>query len=91
MPYPSIVVWVPFNEAWGQFKTKEIAEWTEAEFKIEFSLLFIKSMGCLIYFTVTSDSFNQPELVKVPLAEISSPLTLLPLPLVVSTKATAQV
>jgi len=28
--FPSIVVWVPFNEAWGQFKTKEIAEWTEA-------------------------------------------------------------
>ena len=26
--FPSIVVWVPFNEAWGQFKTKEIAEWT---------------------------------------------------------------
>lgn len=26
--YPSIVVWVPFNEAWGQFKTKEITEWT---------------------------------------------------------------
>jgi beta-galactosidase/beta-glucuronidase len=25
---PSIVVWVPFNEAWGQFKTKEIVEWT---------------------------------------------------------------
>jgi beta-galactosidase/beta-glucuronidase len=22
--YPSIVVWVPFNEAWGQFKTKEV-------------------------------------------------------------------
>jgi beta-galactosidase/beta-glucuronidase len=22
--HPSIVVWVPFNEAWGQFKTKEI-------------------------------------------------------------------
>ena len=22
--YPSIVVWVPFNEAWGQFKTVEI-------------------------------------------------------------------
>ena len=22
-------VWVPFNEAWGQFKTKEIAEWTK--------------------------------------------------------------
>ena len=29
MPYPSIVVWVPFNEAWGQFKTKEIADWTK--------------------------------------------------------------
>lgn len=27
--YPSIVVWVPFNEAWGQFKTVEITEWTE--------------------------------------------------------------
>lgn len=26
---PSVVVWVPFNEAWGQFKTKEIAEWTK--------------------------------------------------------------
>lgn len=28
--YPSIVVWVPFNEAWGQFKTKEIVEWNMA-------------------------------------------------------------
>lgn len=28
--YPSIVVWVPFNEAWGQFKTAEIAEWTKS-------------------------------------------------------------
>nr|WP_262903610.1 sugar-binding domain-containing protein [Niabella beijingensis] len=28
--YPSIVCWVPFNEAWGQFKTKEIVEWTMA-------------------------------------------------------------
>lgn len=27
--YPSIVVWVPFNEAWGQFKTVEITEWTK--------------------------------------------------------------
>ncbi|GAC1443401.1 MAG: glycoside hydrolase family 2 TIM barrel-domain containing protein [Sediminibacterium sp.] len=26
--YPSIVVWTPFNEAWGQFKTKEIVNWT---------------------------------------------------------------
>jgi beta-galactosidase/beta-glucuronidase len=26
---PSIICWVPFNEAWGQFKTKEIAEWTK--------------------------------------------------------------
>lgn len=29
--FPSIVVWTPFNEAWGQFKTKEIAEWTKAK------------------------------------------------------------
>jgi beta-galactosidase/beta-glucuronidase len=27
--YPSICVWVPFNEAWGQFKTREITEWTQ--------------------------------------------------------------
>ncbi|SOD15342.1 glycoside hydrolase family 2 protein [Pedobacter xixiisoli] len=27
--YPSIVTWVPFNEAWGQFKTVEISEWTK--------------------------------------------------------------
>ncbi len=27
--YPSIGVWVPFNEAWGQFKTTEIAAWTK--------------------------------------------------------------
>jgi len=27
--FPSIVVWTPFNEAWGQFKTKEIADWTK--------------------------------------------------------------
>ena len=26
--YPSIAVWVPFNEAWGQFKTPEIVAWT---------------------------------------------------------------
>lgn len=26
--YPCIVVWTPFNEAWGQFKTVEISEWT---------------------------------------------------------------
>lgn len=28
--HPSIVCWVPFNEAWGQFKTQEIVEWTKA-------------------------------------------------------------
>ena len=27
--FPSIGTWVPFNEAWGQFKTCEIAEWTK--------------------------------------------------------------
>ena len=27
--YPSIVVWVPFNEAWGQFDTEEITNWTK--------------------------------------------------------------
>lgn len=28
--YPSIVMWVPFNEGWGQFQTETIVEWTEA-------------------------------------------------------------
>ncbi len=28
--FPSIVVWVPFNEGWGQFKTEEIVKWTMA-------------------------------------------------------------
>ena len=27
--HPSIAVWVPFNEAWGQFKTPEIVAWTK--------------------------------------------------------------
>lgn len=27
--YPCIGVWVPFNEAWGQFKTPEIVDWTK--------------------------------------------------------------
>ena len=26
---PSVVVWVPFNEAWGQFDTEKAAEWTK--------------------------------------------------------------
>ena len=26
--FPCIVVWTPFNEAWGQFKTVNITEWT---------------------------------------------------------------
>jgi beta-galactosidase/beta-glucuronidase len=25
---PSVVVWVPFNEGWGQFDTGKVAEWT---------------------------------------------------------------
>lgn len=28
--YSSIVMWVPFNEAWGQFKTEEITAWTKS-------------------------------------------------------------
>ncbi|MDE6438613.1 MAG: beta-galactosidase, partial [Muribaculaceae bacterium] len=26
--HPCVAVWVPFNEAWGQFKSEAIAEWT---------------------------------------------------------------
>jgi beta-galactosidase/beta-glucuronidase len=28
--HPSVVCWVPFNEAWGQFKTEEIVDWTKS-------------------------------------------------------------
>lgn len=28
-PFPSIVMWVPFNEGWGQFETARIAAWTK--------------------------------------------------------------
>jgi hypothetical protein len=28
--HPSICVWVPFNESWGQFKTNEILDWTKS-------------------------------------------------------------
>lgn len=28
MSHPSVVVWVPFNEAWGQFDTEKVSEWT---------------------------------------------------------------
>lgn len=27
--YPCIAMWIPFNEAWGQFKTVEITNWTK--------------------------------------------------------------
>ncbi len=27
--HPCIVMWIPFNEGWGQFETKKIAEWTK--------------------------------------------------------------
>ena len=26
-PFPSIAVWVPFNEAWGQHRTMEVGRW----------------------------------------------------------------
>jgi hypothetical protein len=28
-PHPSIIMWVVFNEGWGQFDTKRITEWTK--------------------------------------------------------------
>jgi hypothetical protein len=29
-PHPSIVMWVPFNEGWGQYDTERIAAWVKA-------------------------------------------------------------
>lgn len=31
MSYPCVIMWVPFNEAWGQFKTEEVVAWTQAK------------------------------------------------------------
>ncbi|WP_099463271.1 glycoside hydrolase family 2 protein [Parabacteroides provencensis] len=30
MSNPSVVVWVPFNEAWGQFDTEKVVDWTKS-------------------------------------------------------------
>ena len=30
MSNPSVVIWVPFNEAWGQFDTEKVAAWTKS-------------------------------------------------------------
>lgn len=27
--HPSVVVWVPYNEAWGQYRAEEVAAWTK--------------------------------------------------------------
>jgi beta-galactosidase/beta-glucuronidase len=29
--HPSIVIWVPFNESWGQFNAKEIGDWVKTK------------------------------------------------------------
>ena len=29
--HPSIVVWVPFNESWGQFNAREIGDWVKTD------------------------------------------------------------
>lgn len=29
--HPSVVVWVPYNEAWGQSRSVEVAEWTKKQ------------------------------------------------------------
>jgi beta-galactosidase/beta-glucuronidase len=31
MPFPSVVMWVPFNEAWGQFDTREVVAFTREQ------------------------------------------------------------
>ncbi|MCY4778277.1 beta-galactosidase [Sphingobacterium sp. UT-1RO-CII-1] len=57
--FPSIVVWVPFNEAWGQFKTKEITEWTIA--KDPSRLVNSASGGNFAYVGDILDIHNYPD------------------------------
>lgn len=66
-PFPSIVVWVPFNEAWGQFKTQEIAEWTRK--KDPSRLVNSASGGNFTYVDHIIDIHNYPEPV-MPSADI---------------------
>ena len=58
-PFPSIVVWIPFNEAWGQFKTQEIAEWTRK--KDPSRLVNSASGGNFTYVDHIIDIHNYPE------------------------------
>ncbi|WP_039867462.1 glycoside hydrolase family 2 protein [Pedobacter sp. BAL39] len=57
--FPSIVMWVPFNEAWGQFKTVEVTEWT---MKKDPSRLVNSASGGNYYTTGhISDLHNYPQ------------------------------
>ena len=57
--FPSIVVWTPFNEGWGQFKTPEIAEWTRK--KDPTRLVNSASGGNFSYVDHIIDIHNYPE------------------------------
>jgi beta-galactosidase/beta-glucuronidase len=58
-PFPSIVVWIPFNEAWGQFKTVEITEWTRK--KDPSRVVNSASGGNFTYADHIIDIHNYPE------------------------------
>lgn len=58
-PFPSIVVWTPFNEGWGQFKTAEIADWTRK--KDPSRLVNSASGGNFTYVDHIIDVHNYPE------------------------------
>ena len=58
-PFPSIVVWTPFNEAWGQFKTAEISEWTMK--KDPSRLINSASGGNFAYVDHIIDIHNYPD------------------------------
>jgi hypothetical protein len=58
-PFPSIVVWIPFNEGWGQFKTAEIAEWTRK--KDPSRLVNSASGGNFAYVDHIMDIHNYPD------------------------------
>jgi hypothetical protein len=58
-PYPSIVVWTPFNEGWGQFKTEDIAGWTKK--RDPSRLINSASGGNFTYVDHIIDIHNYPE------------------------------
>lgn len=76
--HPSIVVWTPFNEHWGQFKTQEIVDFTKS---LDSSRLINPASGGNHYMTgegtfVDQHNYSQPVAVYEGVVDPERPLVL---------------